>query len=85
MKLIDADKLIGALHGCTFMEGDDRKIVYAVIQKQPSAQRKGKWVNDIAYYDEDGCPCIVTRCNMCGEVSPISNFCPNCGARMVRE
>ena len=42
----------------------------------------GKWVEDVAYYDEDGCPCIITRCNQCGEPNPVSNFCPNCGAKM---
>ena len=56
-----------------------------MVENLPSAERKGKWVNDIAYYDEDGYPCIVTRCNMCEEVSPISNFCPNCGADMRGE
>ena len=48
-----------------------------------SERKKGKWVDDVAYYDEQGCPCIVTRCNQCGEVSPISRFCPNCGADMT--
>ena len=43
---------------------------------------RGEWFDDVAYYDEEGCPCIVTRCNQCGEVSPVSNFCPNCGADM---
>lgn len=37
MRLIDADALIGALHGCAFLEGDDRSICYNVIQKQPTA------------------------------------------------
>ena len=55
------------------------------VRNQPSAQpeRTGKWIDDVAYYDEDGCPCMVTRCNQCGEVSPVSNYCPNCGARMT--
>lgn len=35
-RLIDANKLIGDLHNHAFLEGDDREIVYSVIQKQPT-------------------------------------------------
>ena len=55
------------------------------IKALPSAQaerKTGRWFSDVAYYDEDGCPCIVSRCSECGEAYPESNFCPNCGARM---
>lgn len=48
----------------------------------PEPPKMGKWVEDVAYYAEDGCPCIITRCNQCGEPNPVSKFCPNCGARM---
>ena len=44
--------------------------------------KKGEWIDDVAFYDDDGCPCIVSRCNQCGEPNPISNYCPNCGADM---
>ena len=47
--------------------------------------KKGKWVEDVAYYTEDGCPCIITRCDQCGEPNPVSKFCPNCGAKMEGE
>ena len=47
--------------------------------------KKGKWVEDVAYYAEDGCPCIITRCDQCGEPNPVSKFCPNCGAKMEGE
>lgn len=51
--------------------------------KALTAQLKmGRWVEDVAYYAEDGCPCIITRCDQCGEPNPVSKFCPNCGARM---
>lgn len=36
MRLIDADALIGALHNHAFLDGDDRSIVYNVVQKQPT-------------------------------------------------
>ena len=42
MRLIDADALIGSLHNQTFLEGDDRSIVYNVIQKQPTV---GGWIS----------------------------------------
>ncbi len=42
MRLIDADKLIGDLHNHAFLEGDDREIVYSVIQQQPTF---GGWIS----------------------------------------
>lgn len=45
----------------------------------------GEWIEDIAYYDENGCPCIVARCSNCGEAYPTYNYCPNCGAKMDGE
>lgn len=41
-RLIDANKLIGDLHNHAFLEGDDREIVYSVIQKQPTI---GGWIS----------------------------------------
>ena len=57
------------------------------LDKVPSAQperRKGRWINDVAYYDEEGCPCIVTRCDQCGEPG-FGRYCPYCGADMREE
>ena len=59
------------------INGEVRKIDMAT-----SVRKHGEWVHYIAYYDEDGCPCIVSRCSECGEAYPESNFCPNCGADM---
>lgn len=57
-----------------------------LIEKMPTADVRenvhGEWIADVAYYDEEGCPCIVTRCNQCGEPWTVSNFCPSCGADM---
>lgn len=58
-----------------------------MLEKLPSAQperRKGRWINDVAYYDEEGCPCIVTRCDQCGEPGN-GNYCSYCGANMMEE
>lgn len=48
----------------------------------PEPPKRGKWFKDVAYYDEYGWPCIITRCDQCGEPNPVSKFCPNCGAKM---
>ena len=68
---------------CWMSRGRSTATIMQDILDLPSAQPKtGRWVDDVAYYDEDGCPCIVSRCNQCGEANPKSNFCPNCGAKM---
>ena len=78
MRLIDADALKMDFYLPKHFEKmiDDAPTVDAVERK------RGRWFHDIAYYDEDGCPCIVSRCSECGEAYPESNYCPNCGARM---
>lgn len=60
----------------------------SVLQELPSAEperKTGRWISDIAYYDEEGCPCIVSRCNQCSEANQETNYCPNCGAKMEVE
>ena len=52
------------------------------VEELMEEPKRGEWIDDIAYYDEDGCPCIVTRCDQCGEANPKTNYCPNCGAKM---
>ena len=58
--------------------------IYRIPAAHPDI-KIGKWIEDVAFYDEDGNPCIVTRCNQCGEPNPVSNFCPECGAKMEGE
>ena len=53
------------------------------IEKLPSAERHGKWLDGYGfagnYYD-----CFV--CNQCKKESMAkTNYCPNCGARMDGE
>ena len=43
MRLIDADALIGELHNYRFYDGDDRTIVYAVIENQHTIEPQ-KWI-----------------------------------------
>ena len=77
-----------AIYNITHFLKDDmlRQVIERIIAYIPAADvvpvKHGEWLDDVAYYDEDGCPCIVTRCNQCGEANPVSNFCPNCGADM---
>ena len=58
MRLIDADALIGSLHNHAFLEGDDRSIVYNVIQKQPTV---GGWISVKDRLPDDGV--FVLVCN----------------------
>ena len=68
--------------GCQEFRGIFAECEKNLNELPPEQPKIGKWVEDVAYYDEDGCPCIITRCNQCGEPNPVSNFCPNCGAKM---
>lgn len=55
------------------------------LKNMPSAERKGKWINH--YCDEDGYV-DGTECSCCHEWwymgGNLPNYCPNCGASMVR-
>ena len=59
------------------------------LRKLPSAQpeRRGKWI----YYPKASGSVTSTAvhffpvCSECGREHPISNYCPNCGARMEEE
>jgi len=92
MRLIDADSLIPkevhTIIRLTATGEQTESVVYAEqIDNAPTVdaveRKRGRWVSDVAYYDEDGCPCIVSRCSECGEAYPESNYCPNCGAEML--
>lgn len=64
-------------------EGEIYDIEYDPKSEQPE-RRKGRWIEDVAYYDEEGCPCIVTRCDQCGEPGT-GNYCSYCGADIRKE
>lgn len=55
----------------------------ALIMEIPSAENKGEWIYGT---DEDGIEDLYPlTCSICGEKYPWQpNFCPNCGARMVK-
>lgn len=88
MRLIDADALKKDIaDNYVFTGFVDLLNDFAIaIDGQPTVdaveRKRGRWISDVAFYDEDGCPCFVLRCSECGEAYPESNFCPNCGADM---
>lgn len=59
---------------------DYKDLVIEALEVLPSAERVGEWIEDGEWY--------VTRyrCSECGKyVSNLSNYCPDCGARMEGE
>lgn len=85
MRLIDADALIGTLHNYGFYDGNDRTLVYEVIQLQPTIEPerlKGHWIpidEDSDVYECD--VCRTTYDTICGTFD-LPYFCPHCGADM---
>lgn len=43
--------------------------------------KRGKWIDD-CYDPMDGGAYMITVCSNCGTPNPVSNYCPNCGAKM---
>lgn len=64
MRLIDVGALIGSLHNHAFLEGDDRSIVYNVIQKQPTV---GGWISMKDRLPEENLEYIVYATDEDGE------------------
>lgn len=57
------------------------------IKALPSAERRGKWIHDGKDFPH-GCDWI--HCSVCGArginvPADLTNYCPNCGARMERD
>lgn len=46
--------------------------------------KRGKWIDD-CYDPMDGGAYMITVCSNCGTPNPVSNYCPNCGAKMFTE
>ena len=89
MRLIHANALMAEMHNVILEDGEDRRIFYEVIERQPTIEerKRGKWIN--AYPDIEPNPMFMYGiCSMCGYEQAISNklnFCPNCGAKMEGE
>ena len=79
-RLIDGDELLKWMDE-TQWHTSKMDAVRAKIKSMPSAERKGEWI-ETEYTD---CGATVYMCSVCTHgISDIkvSNYCPNCGARM---
>ena len=90
MRMIDADALIAEMHNVILEDGEDRRIFYEVIERQPTIEERktGKWIGYNIEKDgwkrTDGSP-VFMRCSECNKIvlnngSVHWNFCPNCGS-----
>ena len=92
-RIINADELIADLHFMRFMDEDDRSMVYALIEKQPTIDQErktGKWF----YVDDDNQRYDTYQCSECRrhitvDVASVDDigftiedmkYCPNCGS-----
>lgn len=79
-RMIDADALIAEMHNIILEDGEDRRIFYEVIERQPTIEerKKGKWIrNDNGTYS----------CSLCHSWIPeeqhfYARYCLYCGADM---
>ena len=85
MRLINANALIAEMHNVILEDGEDRKVFYEVIERQPTIEERktGVWLED-----EDDPESVKTDgycgyCSVCKEMSEyLTNYCGNCGADM---
>lgn len=93
------DEMIDTLKGLVFGTFDrttakEREALDMAIKalEQEQKQKTGKWIIDNEYMDRRKMYHYSVHCSNCGfrgdystdeEGSVMSNFCPNCGARMI--
>lgn len=91
MRLIDADALIGEMHNVILEDGEDRRIFYEVIQRQPTIDaepvRHGKWLHpeeEDEEYHTVSCSCSVCgwKFNLYEDDIDGAPYCAVCGAKM---
>lgn len=86
MRLIDADAAINIVEfECGEWRGLARTITKAFKQLPYTQPKTGKWIK-LTADKYVSCSSYVFKCDQCGEnFVGHWNFCPNCGARMVKE
>lgn len=86
-RLIDANALIAEMHNIILEDGEDRRIFYEVIDRQPTIEerKRGEWMPS----DTDGFVCSACRNGYRNQPTlmgkPMFEFCPVCGADMREE
>lgn len=88
-RYIDADALIAEMHNVILEDGEDRRIFYEVIERQPTVDavdvKHGEWI------EQDDGNSIYHKCSVCGKnqynvllemMQGDYHYCPNCGAKM---
>lgn len=86
VRLIDSNALIGFLHNQTFIDGDDRSLVYRWIDEQPTIEAElvqhGRWINNTFCSECNRFPVDVSVPISNQELTKYFTRCPHCGARM---
>lgn len=85
MRLINANALMAEMHNVIIEDGEDRRIFYEVIERQPTIEERqtGVWLDD-----EDDPESVKTDgycgyCSVCKEMSEyLTAYCGSCGADM---
>lgn len=89
-RLIDADALIEVIDNELFSTKSRKCYEKMRVRKQPTIDaepvRHGRWI-ELKTYDEDGYYVFEYKCSECKYIEPfgVSNYCPNCGAKMDLE
>ena len=97
MRLIDGNALIAEMHNVILEDGEDRRVIYEVIERQPTIEgrKTGKWVDgqDMPEYPRIPYRIGEKYCSECrneairdgDDEQQLTEFCPNCGAEMRGE
>ena len=86
-RLIDANALIAEMHNIILEDGEDRRIIYEVIERQPTIDqvKHGRWIKNerkSKFHIEPVYICSCCREQEAWGQMELSNYCQNCGAKM---
>lgn len=78
--LIDRKTALDAIKQTVWLTKDAKEVLQEAIEKLPSAERHGKWLE---HKDYPGLAYLCSKCNWF--TTDRSFYCPHCGARMDGE